>query len=87
MTQLGTPYPSTAYLTGFLRHQNSVQVHASQTDLALALVLALLSPAGLRALQARAVAQDEALRSASVNVFLDHADRYIATVGRVIAFL
>ena len=40
MTQLNTPYPSTAYLTGFLR---SRQVDAVQADLALALVLRLLS--------------------------------------------
>ena len=39
MTQLNTPYPSTAYLTGFLRARG---VHAVQEDLALALVLELL---------------------------------------------
>ena len=44
MTQLNTPYPSTAYLTGFLR---SRQVDAHQVDLALMLVLALFSSAGL----------------------------------------
>jgi len=38
MTQLNTPYPSTAYLTGFLREQG---YEAAQEDLALALVLAL----------------------------------------------
>lgn len=45
MTQLNTPYPSTAYLTGFLRSRG---VDAVQEDLALALVLRLLSPEGLR---------------------------------------
>jgi len=40
MTQLNTPYPSTAYLTGFLRSRG---VAAVQEDLALGLVLALLS--------------------------------------------
>jgi hypothetical protein len=44
MTQLNTPYPSTAYLTGFLRSRG---VDAVQEDLALALVLRLLSPQGL----------------------------------------
>ena len=34
MTQLNTPYPSTAYLTGFLRSRG---VDAVQEDLALAL--------------------------------------------------
>ncbi len=33
MTQLNTPYPSTAYLTGFLREQG---FEAAQEDLALA---------------------------------------------------
>ena len=36
MTQLNTPYPSTAYLTGFLRSRG---ITAVQEDLALALVL------------------------------------------------
>jgi hypothetical protein len=46
MTQLNTPYPSTAYLTGFLRSRG---IPAVQEDLALALVLRLFSrdgPAG-----------------------------------------
>ena len=50
MTQLNTPYPSTAYLTGFLRSRG---VAAVQEDLALALVLRLLSPEGLRAVAER----------------------------------
>ena len=50
MTQLNTPYPSTAYLTGFLRSRG---VTAFQEDLALALVLRLLSPEGLRAVAAQ----------------------------------
>ena len=48
MTQLNTPYPSTAYLTGFLRSRG---VDAVQEDLALALVLKLLSSDGLLALR------------------------------------
>jgi len=44
MTQLNTPYPSTAYLTGFLRSRG---IESAQVDLALALVLQLFSPAGL----------------------------------------
>ena len=50
MTQLNTPYPSTAYLTGFLRSRG---VAAFQEDLALALVLRLLSCAGLQHVAAR----------------------------------
>ena len=43
-TQLNTTYPSTAYLTGFLR---SREIHAVQKDLALGLMLRLLSAEGL----------------------------------------
>jgi len=47
MTQLNTPYPSTAYLTGFLRSRG---VAAVQEDLALQLVLRLLSAEGLQSI-------------------------------------
>ena len=84
MTQLNTPYPSTAYLTGFLRSQG---VDAVQEDLALALVLALFTPGGLAQVQACALAQPEAQRSASVNYFLDYFLRYQSTIAPTIAFL
>jgi len=44
MTQLNTPYPSTAYLTGFLRARG---FHAEQADLSIGLALRLLSKDGL----------------------------------------
>ena len=47
MTQLNTPYPSTAYLTGFL-HSRGFQ--AEQADLSIALAHKLLSVAGLEAI-------------------------------------
>ena len=84
MTQLNTPYPSTAYLTGFLR---SCGVEAVQADLALALVLQLLSSGGLAQLREAALAQPEAQRSGPVNFFLDHFERYAQTIDRVIAFM
>ena len=84
MTQLNTPYPSTAYITGFLREQG---IDAVQHDLALATVLELLSKPGLAQLQAAALATDEATRSAAVNSFLDHASSYISTIDPTIAFL
>lgn len=84
MTQLNTPYPSTAYLTGFLR---SLGVDAVQEDLALATVLALLSSDGLLKMRACALNQSEECRSASINYFLDHFERYQTTIGPVIAFL
>jgi len=84
MTQLNTPYPSTAYLTGFLREQG---VDARQEDLALALVLELFSPAGLDAVRGRAEALPERARSRQVRHFLARFDRYRATVGPAVAFL
>jgi radical SAM superfamily enzyme YgiQ (UPF0313 family) len=84
MTQLNTPYPSTAYLTGFLRSQG---LDAVQDDLALKLVLALLSKQGVADIRAVALAQAEESRRASVNFFLDYYDRYQSTIDRVIAFL
>ena len=44
LTQLNTPYPSTAYLTGFLRSQGC---SAAQADVGIEMVLALFSRAGL----------------------------------------
>ncbi len=84
MTQLNTPYPSTAYLTGFLRSRGLTAV---QADLALALVLRLMSGGGLLQLREAALAQAEAQRSGPVNFFLDHFERYAQTIDRVIAFL
>ncbi|MDH4479492.1 MAG: B12-binding domain-containing radical SAM protein [Rhodoferax sp.] len=84
MTQLNTPYPSTAYLTGFLHGQGE---DAVQADLALALVLALFTPEGLTRVQSSAMALPEARRTASVHSFLDNFDRYHATITPTIAFL
>ncbi len=84
MTQLNTPYPSTAYLTGFLRSRG---VAAVQADLALALVLRLMSGEGLAQLRDAALVLPEEERSGTVNFFLDHFERYAQTIDRVIAFL
>ncbi len=84
MTQLNTPYPSTAYLTGFLRAQGE---DATQADLALALVLALFTPQGLARVRAQALVQPEAQRSASVRCFLDNFDEYHSTIAPAISFL
>ena len=84
MTQLNTPYPSTAYLTGFLRSQG---FDAHQEDLALGLVLSFFTANGLTQIQDAALAQPEAARSASVNYFLDYFKRYQSTIEPTIAFL
>ena len=84
MTQLNTPYPSTAYLTGFLRSRG---VHAVQEDLALALILRLLSVPGLRSVRAHIQLTGAAQRSERVAAFEALADRYLATIAPTIAFL
>ena len=84
MTQLNTPYPSTAYLTGFLRSRG---VDAVQEDLALALVLSFFTPDGLREIHEQALSIAEEDRSASVNFFLDYFHLYQATISPVISFL
>ncbi len=84
MTQLNTPYPSTAYLTGFLRSQD---VDAVQEDLALALVLALFTPKGLGQVRDCALATPEGERTACVNYFLDYFERYQSTIAPTVAFL
>ena len=84
MTQINTPYPSTAYLTGFLRSRG---VDAVQEDLALALVLRLLSKAGLDAIRAAVERLPESQRTATVDYFVAEFDRYRASVEPVIAFL
>jgi hypothetical protein len=84
MTQLNTPYPSTAYLTGFLRSRG---FEAIQEDLALALVLGFFTPQGLLEIQDQALKLPEENRSASVNFFLDYFADYQSTIGLAIAFL
>jgi len=84
MTQLNTPYPSTAYLTGFLRSRG---FEAVQDDLALALVLGFFTPNGLLEIQDQALKLSEENRSASVNFFLDYFADYQSTIGLAIAFL
>jgi radical SAM superfamily enzyme YgiQ (UPF0313 family) len=84
MTQLNTPYPSTAYLTGFLRSRG---VAAVQEDLALALVLRLLSHDGLLAIRECVGALPKQQRTSQVQAFERNFDRYLATIGPAVAFL
>ncbi len=84
MTQLNTPYPSTAYLTGFLRSRGFAAV---QEDLALALVLRLFSRDGLLAIGECIAALPQSKRSPRVQVFDRDFDRYLATIDSAVAFL
>ena len=84
MTQLNTPYPSTAYITGFLRSRG---IDAAQEDLALALVLSLFSAEGLLKIRAELEQVPAAQRAPVVHEFLDQFERYQTTIGPAIAFL
>ncbi len=84
MTQLNTPYPSTAYLTGFLRSRG---VDAVQEDLALALVLKLLSSDSLLALRECIAALPVGERGATVDAFIERFEAYRCTIGPTLAFL
>ena len=66
MTQLNTPYPATAYLTGFLRSRG---VDAVQEDLALQLVLKLFSSDGLQAILREIEDRPAASRSDAIQSF------------------
>jgi radical SAM superfamily enzyme YgiQ (UPF0313 family) len=84
MTQLNTPYPSTAYLTGFLRSRG---VDARQEDLALGLVLRLFSPDGLKAMRVCIEALPKARRKPQIQSFDEQFERYLATITPAVAFL
>ncbi len=84
MTQLNTPYPSTAYLTGFLRSRG---IAAVQEDLALALALRLLSANGLSAVHDHINAQPLRQRSPLAAAFAERFDAYRSTIGPTVAFL
>src|SRR5262245_50315598 len=92
MTQLNTPYPATAYLTGFLRlHAQELGLEVAQADASLALFLRLFSAPLVERmggeLQARAKAARGTRPPPSIAHFLAHADRYAATVDPAIRFL
>jgi hypothetical protein len=83
MTQLNTPYPSTAYLTGFLRTRG---VQAVQEDLALGLILETLSAQGLQAVRDEIEALP-APHTPRAQAFCDEFIRHAALIGPVVAFL
>jgi radical SAM superfamily enzyme YgiQ (UPF0313 family) len=84
MTQLNTPYPSTAYLTGFLRSRD---IEAVQVDLALALVLELFSPGGLESVRECILSLPADRRTPRVAAFDAAFPRYRNTVEPTLAFL
>src|SRR6188508_545258 len=93
MIQLNTPYPATAYLTGFLRqHAPELGLDVSQADASILLFLRLFSaPLVTRmadVLRARAKAAGKrAVVPPAIGHFLAHAERYAETVEPAIRFL
>ena len=89
MTQLNTPYPATAYLTGFLR-KHAPQVTVTQADPALELFLRLYSRAGLQEVL-DTLARRQKRRSPrpppAIAHFFEHGPRYVETVDAVVRFL
>jgi radical SAM superfamily enzyme YgiQ (UPF0313 family) len=93
MIQLNTPYPATAYLTGFLRlHAARLGLDVTQADASLGLFLRLFSAPLLERMsseldwRARKLGK-RAPAPPSIRQFLAHSERYIDTVEPVIRFL
>jgi radical SAM superfamily enzyme YgiQ (UPF0313 family) len=93
MTQLNTPYPATAYLTGFLRlHAAELGLEIAQADVSLELFLRLFSAPLVTRLADELRRRERAgarrtTAPAPLAHFLAHADRYVATVEPTIRFL
>lgn len=92
MTQLNTPYPATAYLTGFLRlHAAELGFTVTQADASLALFLRLFSAPFIErmaeVLRRRARTAQSASMPPSIAHFLVHAQAYVDTVEPAIRFL
>ncbi len=83
LTQLNTPYPATAYLTGFLRSKGFT---IRQGDLGLDLVLDVFSARGLKDLFDTIETGNFRLNPAQANA-LSNRHAYEATIDAVISFL
>lgn len=83
LTQLNTPYPSTAYLTGFLESRG---IQAEQADLGIEMVLRLFSPEGLCSIFHQLHDHTRNLPKEALGMI--RAERaYIEMVGPVVSFL
>jgi hypothetical protein len=91
MIQLNTPYPATAYLTGFLRQQELPGLEVTQADASIQLFLRLFSAPLVERmaeeLRVRARAMKRAGMPPAIAFFLEHAGRYADTVEPAIRFL
>jgi radical SAM superfamily enzyme YgiQ (UPF0313 family) len=93
MIQLNTPYPATAYLTGFLRqHAKDLDLEVTQADASITLFLRLFSAPLITRMaeELRRRAKTAGKRVAvppAIAHFLAHAERYAETVEPAIRFL
>jgi radical SAM superfamily enzyme YgiQ (UPF0313 family) len=83
LTQLNTPYPSTAYLTGFLRSHGYAVV---QADLGIEMMLSVFSRPNLVKLFDLITRAEESL-AGEAKQMLALRDSYVATIDPVISFL
>jgi radical SAM superfamily enzyme YgiQ (UPF0313 family) len=81
LVQVNTPYPSTSFITGFLRE---LKYDASQADVGLELVLKLFSKEGLARIKKQI---DLATKDPTLRFFLDAFSDYEKTIEPVIHFL
>ena len=89
VSQLNTPYPATAYLTGFLQR---LQMDVSQVDASIDLALRLYSRSGLERVHGVVVERIAGLKKKakippSVAFFLDHYQEYLRVVEPTIKFM
>lgn len=82
LVQVNTPYPSTTFITGFLRSKG---IEAHQRDLGLELVLKLLSPVGLGQICESVLNLEQ--KSERLEFFLANFDDYQKTIAPVVRFL
>ncbi len=83
LTQLNTPYPSTAYLTGFL---HSKGIHCEQADLGIEMVLRLFSRHGLQMVFGQMRPRRHRLPGPAL-AMLGQGKRYLDLVDPVVRFL
>jgi len=83
LTHLNTPYPSTAYLTGFLRGRG---IEASQADLGIDMVLRLFCRSGIEALFAQMREREHELPG-EARQMLAIEPAYLNAIDPVIEFL
>ncbi|EOZ98573.1 hypothetical protein A33Q_1227 [Indibacter alkaliphilus LW1] len=83
-TQLNTPYPSTAYIKGYL---NTIQIPSRQADLGINVILKMFSKAGLEKVFNSILVNDIGKYSKNAKRILRLRYEYLTTIEPVIGFL